>query len=80
MSKCPYCQNEMKNGFVECDGRRGLLWTSEIVNKGSLFRTLSEDINYENSCIQINPGKLGLYRTEADYCEFCKKITIDIIK
>ena len=75
MNKCPYCQNEMKKGFVEGDGRYGLSWAGENINKNILFRTLSD----ENSCITLsNPALFGLSRVKSDYCENCKMIIIDI--
>jgi hypothetical protein len=75
MNKCPYCQNEMKNGFVEGDGRYGLSWAEESISKNVLCRTLSE----ENSCITLkNPSLFGLSRIKASYCEICKKIIIEL--
>jgi hypothetical protein len=76
MNKCPYCQNELKRGFVEGDARSQLKWAPENISKHPLCRTLSD----EDSCIVLTKfGWLNsLSRVEADYCESCKKIIIDI--
>ncbi|MDF2592355.1 MAG: hypothetical protein K0S75_1821 [Clostridia bacterium] len=75
MNKCPYCQNDMRKGFVEGHGRYGLLWAGEEINKNVLCRTLSD----ENSCVILSdPNLFTLSRVKAQYCEICKKIIIDI--
>lgn len=77
MNKCPYCQNEMEKGFVEGNGRSGLSWAGENINKNVLFRTLSD----ENSLVILSEAagnRLEFSRVEAYYCENCKKIIINV--
>lgn len=77
MRKCPYCQSEMEKGFVEGNGRSGLSWAGENINKNVLFRTLSD----ENSLVILSDAtgsRLEFSRVEAYYCGNCKKIIIDV--
>lgn len=71
MNKCPYCGKEMKNGFVEGDGRQSLIWVEEDQK-----RNIVQDM-FDKKCIVIE--KAGLFHkthVKASYCIICKKIII----
>lgn len=76
MNTCPYCQKEMKKGFVEGDARSRLKWAPEDISASPFCRTLSD----ANACIALTEFSWikSLSRVEADYCENCKKIIIDV--
>ena len=69
--KCPYCNEEMMKGFVYGD-RYTLKWLPE--KKGLLFGIWAID--------GIKLGTGGVFsarpRAEADMCQSCKKILIDM--
>jgi len=73
MAKCPYCQKEMKKGFVECDGRASLIWLEENKKRSIISKMRDKD------CIVL--GKRDLLNgvnVESNYCETCNKVIIDI--
>ena len=68
--KCPYCDKEMKNGFVGATGRGGICWTNEMVGYGA---PRSADGFF-------SIGKVPYLSREdipAYNCETCKFIFID---
>lgn len=71
MSKCPYCNNEMKRGFIS-GSRFQLEWIPE--GKKERNTILSKDAG-----IPLNKLSLFKYnKIEADYCSICNKVIIDI--
>ena len=62
---CPYCGLDMKQGFIQCDGRRKPAWFSSAENQ--TVRLTGFDI----------VSLLSTYKIEAFYCQPCKKIVID---
>ncbi|MBU5484357.1 hypothetical protein KQI86_08450 [Clostridium sp. MSJ-11] len=66
--KCPYCEGEMKRGFIRGE-KYSLKWVPEE-KKNAIFLSLVKGIKLSN-----------LYDTdgvESFCCENCKKILIDI--
>lgn len=67
--KCPYCNEEMKKGYIQC--RDGVTWTP----KKQLIASLSS----------LGNGSIKISNIEPDYssavyafhCEGCKKIIIE---
>lgn len=74
MSKCPYCQSEMKKGVVECDSRSSLRWVEEG-EKRSIISKMRD-----KNCIVLAKRELftNYIKAEANYCEICNKVVIDI--
>ena len=73
MAKCPYCQNEMKKGFIQGDGEQPLIWLEENQEKNFIQKIIN------NNCIVLEEAKMfHITRVSANYCDMCKKIIIDI--
>ena len=73
MAKCPYCENDMKSGFLEGDGRQSLIWVEEN-KKRNILKNINDD-----ACIVL--GKSNLFhkaRAASNYCDVCKKVIIDV--
>lgn len=68
--KCPYCQNEMIPGSIYGD-RYSLKW----MPKG---QKLIMGIWAHDPIILSEPGVLGRPRVNADYCDKCEKMIIDV--
>jgi len=72
MSNCPYCQHEMKKGFIEGDGRNPLIWVEENKKRNFISKITNDD------CIVLDEAKIvHKTRVECNYCVQCKKIIID---
>lgn len=71
MAKCPYCEGEMKKGFVEADSV--LMWVEETKKESFISKIINGDWF-------VLPGVKGFIkkRIEANYCVECRKIIIDI--
>lgn len=72
---CPCCQSDMKKGFVEAEGSFGILWV-----EANRKRSLASKMN-NSECIILAEEKVFFQRksrAEANYCENCKKIIIDV--
>lgn len=65
--KCPYCQNEMENGFIQSG--RNILW----VQKKHIISTNAKN---ENDIIIAN-NPLGGAVIKGFCCRKCKKIIIE---
>lgn len=73
MAKCPYCEGEMKKGCIEADGRSGIIWQDgERIKRNFISKFLKEDY------IMLKGKGFIKTRVEAEYCEVCRKIVIDI--
>jgi hypothetical protein len=72
MPKCPYCQNEMKNGYVEGGGANTLKWVDANIKRSLLSILLKKD------CIILGESSPSYSFVESYYCEVCKKIIIDV--
>ncbi|MEG0133865.1 MAG: PF20097 family protein [Clostridium sp.] len=71
--KCPYCNNEMDIGNIECDGRGGLLWSDSYHKRSLLSKFMGTD------CIILAEAAIFGNTTHlAHSCIKCKKIIIDI--
>ena len=68
--KCPYCNKEMKSGYLQT--ARDLYWT-EKPKKVLMIANLDDDI-------LIGKTTFGGVLAEVDMCPNCKKIVIDIEK
>ena len=62
---CPYCNKEMKKGVIDAKSRP--IWTTR--NKATIFRREDE--------IALSNWGYTEYMA-AYYCEYCKKIIIDL--
>lgn len=69
---CPYCGGEMKQGYLRCDNRAGLMWITEDEKVGWLDR----EIGRVGQLKATNIG-LAIAKTPANYCPACKKMIID---
>ena len=65
--KCPYCQNEMEQGYIQ--NRDGLVWTK----KEHFVMAFSP---YTADSVKIGSRREGK-SAEAFLCRSCKKILID---
>lgn len=63
--KCPYCNNEMEQGFVQ--SARDIFWSKE---KHKVF------FNVREGELTIAKGLNGCIR-KANCCKICKKIIVD---
>ncbi|MBU3100816.1 MULTISPECIES: PF20097 family protein [Clostridium] len=73
MARCPYCENEMKKGFVVGDPRAGLIWVGE-----NQKRSIIQKFNNENCIVLEESNMFHKTRLMSNYCDTCKKIIIDI--
>jgi len=72
MAKCPYCENEMKKGFIEGDERSDLIWVEEN-QKRNIIQKITKD-----NCIVLEERNIfHKTRVISNYCDICKKIIID---
>lgn len=68
--KCPYCNNEMQQGYVQC--RDGLTWTPKKQRVAALS-------SFGEGAIPIGKhnGLVGNSIAVAYNCEQCKKVIIE---
>ena len=67
--KCPYCNKEMKLGYIQC--RDGVTWTSKKQLVAALSFLCTDSVSLEN-------GAANNSRTVYAYkCGRCKKVIID---
>lgn len=69
--KCPYCQEEMKQGYIP-NGQQPVQWIPEG-ERGTLlsFSVAQKGVSLFN---QFKPLKANGYKAEAHYCSKCKII------
>ncbi len=80
MAKCPYCQNELKSGFIEADGRAAIVWRDENATKNTLQKIASIFATHIGEYIVLGEARIFRNtRVEAEYCDICKKVTIDVL-
>ena len=78
MDKCPYCQNEMKRGFIEGDGRGYLIWVDENRKMNIAHKIANLFYRNYNDCIVLSSASyIHNTRVESNYCDICEKIIID---
>ncbi len=68
--KCPYCNNEMELGYIQC--RDGVSWTKEKTPVAALSFLSSSAV-----ILASGGGPLSGAVIEAYRCPSCKKIIID---
>ena len=68
--KCPYCNNEMQKGYIQC--RDGLHWTPKKQKIAALSGLGTGAVLFGNEESFV-PNTTAL----AYHCESCKKIIID---
>lgn len=67
---CPYCQNEMTKGYIQC--RDGVFW----VSKQSLVAALS---GLKKGAVKLSNSPDAPSSVSVAYlCRSCKKVIIDI--
>ena len=67
---CPYCQNEMTQGYIQC--RDGLFWVPEPF----LVPALS---GFKKGSVTLNNNPDSPFSASIAYlCRDCKKVIIDI--
>lgn len=62
--QCPYCNNEMQEGYISTNGRTSVNWKPD--NEQS-----------EPKKIRLSPADFYMIEIDAFYCDNCKKIIID---
>ena len=67
--KCPYCENEMELGYIQC--RDGVYWTSKKVFAAALSVFGKDCTSLENGAGNNNTA------VYAYKCSSCKKVMID---
>ena len=71
--KCPYCNGDMKKGYISAYNR--LNWTPENeTNRGATKWAKSP-----NSIVLAEYFFIGAATVTAYYCDKCKKIVIDVL-
>ena len=70
--KCPYCGNEMRFGRIKAD--QLLSWTPD----GEYDRGVTRWSKSPNSVVLAKYYGLMAAIVHAYYCEYCKKIVIDL--
>lgn len=70
---CPYCNNEMKRGYISAYNR--LSWTPE----GEIARGATKWAQSPNSILLAEYFLVGAAKVNAHYCNSCKKIVIDLL-
>ena len=68
--KCPYCQNEMQEGYLRTSGLRLPYWQNEGTD-GEAAGELTD-----NSSLPFY-NEVGGVKIKASYCACCRKIIID---
>lgn len=71
--KCPYCDQEMKNGYIRALGRGGICWVGETAKNNMLIGA-----RFQEGFLQLGKSPVAtsaLY--PASNCESCKRIVVD---
>ena len=68
--KCPYCDNEMQKGYIQC--RDGVYWTP-IKQWVSALSSMAKGAIAIGTDDKLMPKSSA----EAYHCETCKKVIID---
>lgn len=69
IGNCPYCNQEMKKGYIQCSNR--IAWTPNL-SKISVEPSLNKE-----SIILSKQNRLSINHIDAYICEKCKKVIID---
>lgn len=69
---CPYCNQEMVDGNLSCDGRSSL-----IFSPGDKRMPFSEMIGGTGRLTASQGGVWRGIRVKANFCRLCQKIIID---
>lgn len=70
---CPYCNKEMKKGYISAYNR--LCWTPE----GETAHGATKWAKSRNSVMLAEYFFIGAATVNANYCENCKKVIIDLL-
>lgn len=70
---CPYCNNEMKHGYISAYNR--LCWTP----KGETAHGATKWAKSPKSVVLAEYFFIGAATVDASFCEKCKKVIIDIL-
>ena len=73
--KCPYCENEMLSGYIQC--RDGVYWAEKIRPVAAVPVLSGNMINLEG---EAGGGAFGGHAAVAYRCRNCKKVIIDYDK
>ena len=68
---CPYCNNNMKEGFISGDGRSRVRWEDANEKVGRFEKAITN-----KGCIAAK-YTLTSFHIKANYCENCGKIIFD---
>ena len=68
-NQCPYCEMEMKKGFIQSGTR--LAWVPKV-SKVSVEPSLNK-----NSVLLSKQNRLSINYVDAYLCEHCEKVLID---
>ena len=66
--KCPFCQNEMQRGYIQC--RDGVTWTPKMAMIGALSSWKKGSVSLSND---IEGSRSTVY---AYHCGQCKNVII----
>ncbi|MBQ8799920.1 MAG: hypothetical protein IJZ55_10180 [Lachnospiraceae bacterium] len=69
--ECPYCKQEMKQGYLKGDGRMSVRWHEE----GK--RISLGDKMTGSGGLQATKYSWGTFKLPGRYCKSCKKLIID---
>lgn len=69
--ECPYCKQEMKQGYLKGDGRMSVRWHEE--GKQISFG----DKLAGSGVLQAARYSWGTFKLPGEYCSSCKKLMID---
>ena len=69
---CPYCNNEMKAGSLNGDGRGGVNW-----KEGTRHSSVIDKICGTGELTATSYTAFSRFQIDCHYCPRCKKIIID---
>lgn len=70
--QCPYCKDRMRKGYIQSSDR--LSWTPIEEDFFALFKW-----SKSKNGVKISDFNFPYSRTEAYYCDKCKKVIIDTL-
>lgn len=68
---CPYCNQEMKEGIIEADGRKSVIWVERNKKRGLISKIMKRD------CIVLAQAWIVNSAIISYYCYNCEKIIIN---
>ena len=68
---CPYCNQEMKEGIIEADGRKSVIWVEKNKKRGLISKIMKKD------CIVLDKASVINCEVTSHYCNNCEKIIIN---